>query len=242
MSATSTRPRPAATPPSVLATDEFSPGERRILIRGVSWDLYDRLSDEIGEGQHIRLAFDGRDLEIMSPGYLHEDSRELLSRLVNALTVELEIPCRGAGQTTWKRPALERGLEADQCYHFIPEKPAAIAEARARESSDIADYPNPDLAIEVDISTPELDRDAIHAALQVAEVWRFDGKSLAILRLQPNGQYAAVESSRFLPVRADEVRRWVASEHSADTTAWERRLWAWVRDELAPRLNNDKAV
>jgi Uma2 family endonuclease len=114
--------------------------------------------------------------------------------------------------------------------------------ARSRESSDIADYPNPDLAIEVDISTPELDRDAIHAALQVAEVWRFDGKSLAILRLQPNGQYAAVESSRFLPVRADEVRRWVASEHSADTTAWERRLWAWVRDELAPRLNNDKAV
>jgi Uma2 family endonuclease len=242
MSAITTRPRPSPASPLALRPPEVIPGERRILIRGLSWDLYDRLSDELGERQHIRLAFDGRDLEIMSPGYVHEDSRELLSRLVNAVTVELGIPSRGGGQTTWKRPALERGLEADLCYHFAPGKLAAITEALARKSSNVADYPNPELAIEIDISPPELDRAAIYAALQVAEVWRFDGESLVIMHLQPDGQYTAVESSQFLPIRSDEILRWVASEDSSDILAWERRLRAWIRDELAPRVKGDEAV
>ena len=242
MSAITTRPRPFSTPPSSLQAPETVPGERRILLRGLSWDLYDRLSNEIGERQHIRLAFDGRDLEIMSPGYMHEDFRELLSRLVNAVTMELDIRSRSAGQTTWKRPELERGLESDQCYHFTPEKLAIVDEARARKSNAIADYPNPDLAIEVDIPPPELDRASIYAALQVAEVWRFHGESLAIMHLQPDGRYTAVEASRFLPIRADEILRWICHEDSADIADWERRLRAWIGDELVPRIKGYKPV
>jgi len=241
MSAIAALPQPAPTTPLPRATAGVTPGEQRILIRGLSWDLYDRLSDEIGEGQHVRLAFDGQDLEITSPGYMHEDSRDLLSRLVNAVTVELHIPCRGGGQTTWKRPELERGLEADQCYHFTPEKLATIAEALARKSNDVADYPNPELAIEVDISPPQLDRAGIYAALQIAEVWRFDGESLAIMKLKPDGQYTGVESSQFLPIRADEILRWVVHEKSADISAWERRLRAWIRDDLAGRVADRQA-
>ena len=41
---------------------------------------------------------------------------------------------------------------------------------------DIADYPNPDLAIEIDISPPEVDREGIYKSLKVAEIWRFDGE------------------------------------------------------------------
>jgi Uma2 family endonuclease len=242
MSAITTRPRPSPTPPSPLRTSEVAPVERRILIRGLSWDLYDRLSDEIGEGQHIRLAFDGRNLEIMTTGVLHEDFKDLLGRLVNNVTTELDIPCNGGGQTTWKRPELARGLESDQCYYFTPEKLAAIAVARARKSNAVADYPNPDLAIEVDISPPELDRAGIYAALQVAEVWRFDGESLAIMHLQPDGQYTAVESSQFLPISPEEVVRWVAKEDATNKSSWERRLRAWIRDDLAPRVKDDKAV
>jgi Uma2 family endonuclease len=242
MSAITTRPRPLSTPPSPVRTSEVAPGERRILIRGLSWDLYDRLSDEIGEGQHIRLAFDGRNLEIMTTGVLHEDFKDLLGRLVNNVTTELDIPCNGGGQTTWKRPEILRGLESDQCYYFTPEKMAAVAEARARKSNAVADYPNPDLAIEVDISPPELDRAGIYAALKVAEVWRFDGESLAIMHLQSDGRYTAVESSQFLPISPDEILRWVAKEDATNKSSWERRLRAWIRDDLAPRFKDDKAV
>ena len=40
----------------------------------------------------------------------------------------------------------------------------------ARESKDPADYPWPDLAVEIDISYPEADRGSIYSALRVAEV------------------------------------------------------------------------
>ena len=71
---------------------------------------------------------------------------------------------------------------ADQCYYFLPEKLAADAAALERGSDDIADYPNPDLAIEVDISPPAVDRAGIYAALGVTEVWRFDGQDVVIER------------------------------------------------------------
>jgi hypothetical protein len=33
-------------------------------MRGVSWNLYDRLTDAIGERSSVRIAFDGKDVEI----------------------------------------------------------------------------------------------------------------------------------------------------------------------------------
>jgi Uma2 family endonuclease len=214
------------------------PGEQRIVIRGLSWDLYDRLSDAISEGQHVHLAYDGKDLEIMTTGRIHEAFKDLFGRFVNAVTYELRIRNSGAGETTWKRSEIEQGLEADQCYYFEPAKLEADAEGRARRSNDIADYPNPDLAIEVDISASQVDRPSIYAALQVPEVWRFDGESLTIETLEPDGNYLAVEASRFLPIRAVEVVRWLVEEDLSDKLAWERRLRAWIRDELAARMKS----
>ena len=211
--------------------------EQRIVIRDVCWRLYDHLSDAIGEGQHIYLAYDGRDLELMTKGWTHEDYKELFSWFVTFVTSELRIRSRAAGETTWKRPEIERGLEADQCYYFTSEKLRVVADARARRAKDIADIPNPDLAVEIDISASQVDRPGIYAALQVSEVWRFDGESVVIEQLRPDGTYAVAETSLFLPVRAEEVYRWVAQEDSSDELAWEDRLREWARSELTPRRN-----
>ncbi len=235
MSTLVTRPRVSPALPASSGPSSVVLGEQRITIRGLSWDLYDRLSDAIGEGQHVHLAYDGKDLEIMTTGYVHEDFKELLGRLVNAVTVELDIPCRGGGQTTWKRTEVARGLEADLCYYFEPGKLAVVAAAVARKSKDIADYPNPDLGIEIDLSPSQVDRPGIYRALQVAEVWRFDGESMVIEQLGPEGKYVVAELSRFLPIRAQEVAHSVTGEDATDTTAWERRLRAWIRTELMPR-------
>src|SRR5205807_4129523 len=124
-----------------------------------------------------------------------EDYKVLFGRLMSALTFELDIQCLEGGETTWKRPAIARGLEADQCYFFAPKKLAAVRRARARKSDDLADYPNPDLAIEIDISPSQIDRPGIYAALRVPEVWRFDGDTLVIEQLGPKGTYTAIESS-----------------------------------------------
>ena len=95
-----------------------------------------------------------------------------------------------------------------------------------RRSRSVADYPNPDLGIEVDISPSRIDRPRIDAALQVTEVWRYEGETeqVVIERLGEDGSYYAVEASTLLPIRVEEVRRWVIDEDSSDQSAWARRL------------------
>jgi Uma2 family endonuclease len=195
----------------------------------VGWHVYDCLSEAIGETQHVRLAYDGEDLEIMTAGYPHERYKGLLGRIVAAVSRAKGIPRKSAGETTWKRPEIERGLQADECYYFDEGKFAAVEAAFERKSMHPADYPNPDLAIEIDLSGPKVDRPGIYANLQVAEVWRFDGKSLVIEQLRDDGSYAPAETSQFLPLRAREILRWLIDEDSADEIAWERRLDAWAK-------------
>jgi hypothetical protein len=125
---------------------------------------------------------------------------------VEIVAEECEIPFKSAGQTTWKRPEVARGLESDECYFFLAEKLDAVAEAKARRSRKIADYPNPDLGIEVDISPPKIDRPGIYAALRVAEVWRFEGdhEQIIIERLGEDGSYHSVDR---VPSCRSEPRR-----------------------------------
>ena len=199
--------------------------DERIAIRGVDWGFYEQLANSISERCHIQVDYDGRDVEVMSPGLVHDSDKRLIGQLVEAIAQVLGIPYKNAGQTTWKRPDVARGLEADESYFFRKEKLDAVAAAKARRSLDIADYPNPDLGIEVDMSPPKIDRPGIYAALKVAEVWRFDGQRQLVFieRLEDDGSYRAVDQSSFLPVAATEIRRWVVEENSDDESDWARR-------------------
>src|SRR5262249_23255750 len=155
---TVTRPRSSrgGAPPSQVRDDREG-GEIRIAIRDVGWHVYETLVDSIGEGQHVRVAYDGKDLEIMTTGYHHQGYKVRFGCLMSALRFELDIPCLEGGETTWKRPAIARGLETDLCYFFTPKKLAAVSASFARKSDNIADYPDPDLAIEIDLSPAQID-------------------------------------------------------------------------------------
>jgi Uma2 family endonuclease len=212
--------------------------EERVLIPGVDWGYYERLVDSIPPGANLHADYDGRDVELMSLSGFHDVVKKRMGRFAELVAEELEIPCTGLGQTTWKRAAIARGLEADECYCFAADKLTMIALAVARWSEDVADYPNPDLGIEVDVSPSRIDRPGIYAALNIAEVWIYDGKTrrIAIERLSPDGIYQPADQSSFMPVRAAEVGRWVLEEDARDGSHWARRLRTWARDELAPRL------
>jgi hypothetical protein len=57
----------------------------------VSWETDRSLSRAQGEGDHVRLAYDGRDLEIMTTGNVHENLRERLVLIVQAAASWLNI-------------------------------------------------------------------------------------------------------------------------------------------------------
>ena len=195
----------------------------------MSWEAYRSLSAATTEGQRIRLAYDGRDLEIMTTGNVHENLKELLALIVQAVASWLRIAHVACGETTWDAVEAERGLQADLSYYFEPGKVYAAREALSRESRDPADYPSPDLAIEIDISRPQVDRPSIYAALNVAEVWRIlRGRKVVIEHLQPDGSYATAEASRFLPIRADEVFAWLTADDVGQEEDWYCRLNEWA--------------
>jgi Uma2 family endonuclease len=224
--------------PAVPTLDEIlrlEPGERWVF-RGVDWAFYERVHEVVGLNRWHRIAFDGKDLEIMPTSGFHDFVTDFSFRFIEIVTEELEIAPTSLGSTTWMRAEIQRGIEADQCFFFTPEKLAMIGVATARAETDIAAYPNPDLAIEVDISEPKVDRPGIYAALRVPEIWRFGKTGLIIVRLTDRGAYADAGRSGFLPIVADEVARWVLEEDRSNLLDWKRRLRAWVRAELVGRV------
>jgi hypothetical protein len=106
------------------------------------------------------------------------------------------------------------------------------AYAAALRSNNVDDYPNPDLAVEIVISKPKIDRQGIYAALEVPEIWRSRKQSVSIEQLGPDGRYVKAPRSRFLPVQSEDVTRWVFTEDSVGLVAWEERLRVWVRNEF----------
>ena len=209
--------------------DGFPP-DTRFVIYGVAWDDYERFVDSIREGEICRVAFDGKDIEMMTLGPWHESEKSLLEAFIAIVAGELKIKRQPLGSTTWKRQKLNRAIESDLCYYFEIAKLEAYA--AALRSNNVDDYPNPDLAVEIDISKPKIDRQGIYAALEVPEIWRSRKQSVSIEQLGRDGRYVKASRSRFLPVRSEDVTRWVFTEDSVGMVAWEERLRVWVRNEL----------
>ena len=172
------------------------PAERRVTLDGVSWAFCQNMLAEVGENQ-VRLTFDQGRLEILSPLPIHEQIKKILARLIEAYADEMHLTIEGLGSTTFGREDLQKGLEPDECYY--------VANARAvigKEDFDWTLDPPLNLAIEVDISRPDVARQPIYAAIGVTEIWRYDGREVVSLhRVAGDGT-------------TDEAR-YVAADHSA---------------------------
>ena len=227
-------PGPVTRVPSLQEIERLTAiPDRRVVFRDVDWAFYNQLVDSIPESSNIHVDYDGKDLEVMSKGKEHDFRKKLLGRIVDVVAEEFRIPFAAYGEATWKRPELLRGLEADESFYFQAEKLEAAAKARSRAARGNADYPNPDLAIEIDISSPATDRAGIYAALRVPEIWRSIGRKVLIERLTADGKYKARKTSSFLPVSTTDIERWLADKDVDDQAAWLRKL----RSEIKTRAD-----
>jgi Uma2 family endonuclease len=147
---------------STVAEPIQQPAEPRIRLTGVDWDTFWKLASN---SRGARFAFDRGVLEIMSPGPFHESRKGLTGDFVRIVSLALGIPRLPMGSTTWGKEEAERGIEADECFYFMPEKIKVANEAIARMSNEQSDYPPPDVAVEVDLRHPVLDRPAIYATI-----------------------------------------------------------------------------
>ena len=213
------------------------PPDTRVVIADVTWEFYESFVDAIADGENLRVAFDGKDIEVMTLGPFHESLGAIVAVFIATIATEMGVEHQPVGSTTWKRKKVKRGVESDLCYYFDPAKLATFAEAFVRRSNKLDDYPNPDLAIEIDISRSKIDRPGIYAALKVPELWRFHKERFSIEQLAAGGTYAPASRSRFLAVRPEDLTRWILKEPSPRGLAWQKRLREWVRQDLGRRVN-----
>jgi Uma2 family endonuclease len=161
------------------------PAGQRIYLHDIDWREFEQILLELGEKRATRIAYFDGDLEIRMPLSEHERAKVLIGDLLKILLEELDLPWESLGSSTFKKESMNAGIEPDDCF-YIKNCHAMIGKKRL----DLTIDPLPDLAIEVDLTSPT--QISAHEALKVPEIWRYKNDKLAIFILT-EGQY--IESS-----------------------------------------------
>jgi hypothetical protein len=104
---------------------------------------------------------------------------------------------------------------------------------RGVEQIDLNQFPPPDLALEIDITSSSINRLSIYAALGISEVWRYDGQTLTILSLQ-NGEYVSRDRSAALPfLKAEDILRFLALKNNMGETSLVKQFRQWLKETAA---------
>src|SRR6266568_4906905 len=111
----------AATSPTLTSPSAAARSGTGVVLHSISWQTYEMLLHDIGE-QRILITFDSGDLEIMAPSPYHEHFKTIIGRLIETLTMALDVPILSVGNTTFRRKDLEKGLEPDECYYVQHER------------------------------------------------------------------------------------------------------------------------
>ena len=203
----------------------LSPPEQRVTLHNVSWETYERLLADLQDSSAPRMTYDRGTLEIMSPSSEHERYNRTIAQIVEELAVEMDINIDSLGSTTFRREDIDHGFEPDSCFYI-----ENAARVRGKKRIDLSIDPPPDMVIEIDITSPSLDKFPIFAQAGVPEVWRFDGSRLAIYELT-GGNYQERDTSIAFPsVTASDVTAFVKESETMDRPEWVRKLRGWAHD------------
>ena len=223
---------PPAPPSAPAPADAIPPapvGERAVF-GGVTWERYVELGEDPAY-DGCKLTFDAATglLEIeMAQGPLHETVSRMLFLLVAAFRREHGIRVRSTGAVTLQRRDVG-GLDPDESLYVThvdevpPLEPGVLDLNGGRRV--------PDLAMEVDISSPGVAKLPLYARLGVPEVWVWDhdADDPTARRLNDDGAYAVVAESGELPgfplaAAAAAVREWDGADDGALEEAFLERL------------------
>jgi Uma2 family endonuclease len=200
--------------------------DERVALRHVSWETYERILEDDEERRVPRLTYDQGVLEAVSPSMPHEESAETIADFVKTVTVALGIPIRSVASTTFRRPDLERGFEADASF-YIQHEP----EIRGQREVNLLVDPPPDLVLEMEFSRSAIDKLQLFASMGIPEVWRCDGQQVTIHLLEMD-RYRESPESRAIPgVTSEIITRFLAASRTMRSPDWFQAVTGWAREQ-----------
>jgi len=192
--------------PMVVAAPEPKPalpqpviGEKRVLLRGLSWEAYAQLLNALPSSRRSRLTYDNGLLEITMPLEDHEFAGRLIERFILTLVELFGLRIKTMGSTTLNYPYLKKGAEPDNAYYIQNQH---IVKGR---NVDLSVDPPPDLVVEVDITHTDIEKNKFYAGLGVPEFWRFDGETWRIYQLREGVYVEVLVSPMFSQVNKEQL-------------------------------------
>jgi len=221
----------AEAPVSTLPVRIDSPSaEQHLLLHNVSWESYVAIGNALPDWPALSMTYDCGSLEFMTHSSEHEIYKTWIAKLIDTIAEELGLPAVTAGQMTFQREDLRKGIEGDACY-WIAHEPQVRGKLHLDPTAD----PPPDLMLEIEVSRSALSRMGIYAALHIPEVWCFDGGSLRVYHLQPDGKYQLGDRSLAFPtVPLEGLAPYFLPSETIDYLSMKRAFRAWLRS-LAPQ-------
>ncbi len=195
-----------------------------VILRNVSWALYQQLLAEREDVPNPRFAYDRGVLEIKVASFEHEQINRVIADIFSAITDELEIDFIPAGSTAFDREDLEQGFEPDSCFYI-----QNADHVRGKTRIDLHADPPPDLVIEIDITHPSLNKFPIFAGLGITEVWRYSKGALTIFKLEGD-EYREQTESAILPGAAGaHLTELIVDSQQMKRTEWSRKVREWAQ-------------
>ncbi len=200
-------------------------GEKRVTLRGLTWQAYQQILHALPQNRAARLTYDCGILEITMPLEDHEFALRLIERFIIILVVEMGMKIKTMGSTTMDREELERGSEPD-CAYYIQNQPKV-----AGRTVNFAEDPPPDLVVEVDITHTDINKNRLYASMGVPEFWRYNGREWRIYQLQGETYVEVDRSPTFAWVEKAELYCFLEQAQQDEVVA-ETTFRAWVKEQV----------
>jgi Uma2 family endonuclease len=151
------------------------PVDQRLVLSG-SWESFKLIQQGFQGLAGARLSYFAGAIEIIMPGFQHEQFGEIIAYLLTTFLLMRGIAFYPSGAVTQEKMG-EVSVQADKSYCFGQSKPI------------------PDLSIEVVVSSGGVDKLLRYGALGVPEVWFWEDGTLKLFHWRSTG-YESINSSQ----------------------------------------------
>ena len=215
---------PVATPTDLLEVIAHMRSGSVYRADNVSWDEYEQLLANLGEGYAVRIFYDQGRIEIMSPSYGHERAARLIHPLLSVLRDELDVDIESVGSTTLREEMKAKGAEPDDSFYV-----QHAAQIIGKDDLDLKLDPPPDIVVECDRTNSSLDKFPIYAGLGVPEIWRIHQRNVRIWLLVGDAYKESPNSRAFPFLLAETLSEFLAKGLTEGERKAARAFRAWVR-------------
>jgi len=155
--------------------------EQRLIMPGsYDWQQFEALETLLVESTGLRITYLDGAIELMTVGEPHELIKKSLAILLESYFLIIGIEFIPVGNATRRSEAKGVSFEPDESYYLYEQKA------------------NPDLAIEVILTSGNLQKLEKYRRFQIPEVWLWENAQLKVYALV-NGTYQEVDRSQLLP-------------------------------------------